>query len=58
MMVNLKRNFWDGEKKWRSTHNPHFMPDEMIDSLPADADVIEEPRATKSKVSRPRSTAD
>tara|TARA_R100000808_G_scaffold24952_1_gene59834 strand:+ start:3532 stop:3717 length:186 start_codon:yes stop_codon:yes gene_type:complete len=52
MKVNLKRNFWDGERQWLHFDSPVEMPDEMADRLPSDAEIVGGSKATKSKPSR------
>ena len=49
MQVNFKRNFFDGEKRWRSVNNPHEVPDEMKSVLPRDAEIIGEEKPKRAK---------
>jgi hypothetical protein len=56
MKVNFKRNFFDGEKRWRAVNNPHNVPDAMKSALPSDAEIIEEAKPKKPK--RAKKTAE
>jgi len=49
MKVNFKRNFFDGEKRWRSINNPHEVPDEMKSVLPRDAEIVEDVKPKRVK---------
>jgi len=51
MLVNFKRNFFDGESRWRSVNNPHDMPDEMKSVLPSDAEILSESKPERTKKS-------
>lgn len=49
MKVNLKRNFYDGERRWKAVNNPHDMPDDMKKILPSDAEIIDGAKPKRAK---------
>ena len=49
MKVNLKRDFATNDRRYRKVDNPCEMPDEMVDKLPSDAEIVEPPKPKNGK---------
>jgi hypothetical protein len=50
MKVNFKRDFFHSNGRFRERDNPHEVPDDMVDTLPPDVEIVE--GFTKPKRSR------
>ena len=47
MKVNFKRDFFHSNGRFRERDNPHEVPDDMVDKLPPDVEIVEEPAKPK-----------
>jgi len=47
MKVNFKRDFFHSGGRFRERNNPHEVPDDMVNSLPLGAEIVEKPAKSK-----------